>query len=184
MSRIITFFTFTGVFFLTACNSLSFHRPSPAERQAEVNAIYRIILNRGETGDKYNRCIINHSITKSEAIGSIQLNPNSYPFLDPKLIDDYNSQIKVSNLFSPDLTSNLDAIWLENYDLSFFGEYKCMYIEGFSNVGFNQRMDEALVYKEDLAPPYALAGGGDIYFVKKGEDGNWEVVESIRVWIS
>ena len=59
-----------------------------------------------------------------------------------------------------------------------------MFIQGFSRVGFNKRMDEALVYYEHIAPPWGLAGGGELIYLVKGQDGTWKIEWDTGIWIS
>jgi hypothetical protein len=55
---------------------------------------------------------------------------------------------------------------------------------GFSRVGFNAQMDEALVYYEYRASQYALAGGGEILYLHKGQDGVWTIDAVLADWQS
>jgi hypothetical protein len=51
----------------------------------------------------------------------------------------------------------------------------------FSRVGFNDTVDQALVYVADVAGP--LAGSGFYHLMEK-KHGQWTIQQSIMVWIS
>lgn len=176
MKRILfSLLILAGVLFLTTCDSLSFLQstPSPAEREAEEYAVYRAILGVGE-----ERCIHSQTIPVGTEPGPHVLYPESFPEIDPKLIEDFNQASQESILINPDLLGEPVTL-LSGYD-----EWPCMFIQGFSRVGFNTRMDEALIYHESKAPPWALAGGGEMIYLVKGEDGTWKVEWSNDMWKS
>lgn len=51
----------------------------------------------------------------------------------------------------------------------------------FSHVGFNNSLDQAVIYVGDMAGP--LMGSGYYYLMEK-KDGEWVIKEQIMVWIS
>lgn len=50
-----------------------------------------------------------------------------------------------------------------------------------SRVGFNDTLDQALIYVANVAGP--LMGAGNYYLLEK-KDGEWRIIEQIMVWIS
>ena len=164
-----------SVFSITACNTLGILQstPSPAEREAEEYAVYRTILEGSKEG-----CIHSLTITSGTNPGPSQLDSESFSDLDAELIEDYNQVLPESVPLNPDLLGEPVTL-LSGYD-----EWPCMFIQGFSRVGFNQRMDEALVYHESKAPLWALAGGGELIYLVKGQDGTWKIEWHKRIWKS
>jgi len=51
----------------------------------------------------------------------------------------------------------------------------------FSRVGFNNSLDQAVIYVGKMAAP--LMGTGDYYLMEK-KNGNWVIKEQVMVWIS
>ena len=164
-----------SVFSITACNTLGILQstPSPAEREAEEYAVYRTILE----GSK-ERCIHSQTIASGNGPKPSLLDSESFPDLDVELIEDYNQALQESVPFNPDLLGEPVTL-LNGYD-----EWPCMFIQGFSRVGFNKRMDEALVYHESKAPPWALAGEGELIYLFKGQDGAWRIELRQDTWRS
>ena len=181
-----------SVFSITACNTLGILQstpspaereaeeyavyqstPSPAEREAEEYAVYRTLLEESE-----ERCIHSLTITSGNGPKPSLLDSESFPDLDVELIEDYNQALQESVPFNPDLLGEPVTL-LNGYD-----EWPCMFIQGFSRVGFNKRMDEALAYHESKAPLWALAGGGELIYLVKGQDGSWKIEWDQRIWIS
>jgi len=175
-SLLLSLFVTACIVIVTAWSELNFLQPStpsPAEREAEEYAVYRAILGR-ET----ERCIHSQTIAADSQPGPTELDPESFPGLDSELIKDYNQACLES------IPLNQDLLGEQVTMLSSYVDWPCMFIQGFSRVGFNKRMDEALIYYERKAPPQALAGGGELIYLVKGEDGTWKIAWSQDTWIS
>lgn len=164
---------------IPGCTIFTPATPSPVEREAEEYAVYRTIL--GEltiAGDDGGLCIENHTLSGVEA------SPDFLPGLDPKLIEDYNTQNKESVPVKPEMDLGVPLVPSGDY----YAHSDCEYAEvcvcdfqAVSRVGFNARLNKALIYWERNAP---LAGRGIFFYLVKGKDGNWKIEEDILQWIS
>jgi hypothetical protein len=177
MNKILFLFLVTvDAFGLTACARQRFQQPahpSSSKRTDEEHAIYRTILL-----EMRERIIYNQTIASTAMPGPCPLDSESYPKLDLDLIEDYNQVLQESVPLIPDLLGESVTL-LGNYE-----EWPGMFIQGFSRVGFNKQMDEALVYHESKAPLGALAGGGVLVYLVKGNNEIWKVEWDQTVWIS
>jgi len=182
MNRIMLSLLILGsVFSIASCDSLGFLQPIPslAEREAEEYAVYRTIIGEfAIEGDDGGLCIETHTLSGVEA------SPDILPKLDLKLIKDYNTQNRESVPLKPELDLGIPLIPLGD----FYAHSKCEFAEvcicdfqAVSRVGFNARLNKALIYWERNAP---LAGRGIFFYLVKGNDGNWKIEEEFLQWIS
>jgi hypothetical protein len=162
-----------GMLLLTACDALGAVQPTlnPAEREAEEYAVYRAILDLN--------CVV------SQTQAGDYIDPDEFPELDDKLIEDYNMHQRETVLLRPELdlgpqvTLISPSQWDEFFDSGdpdegwrrFYEGTDCSGINEVSRVGFNEGMDMALVYFSGYVD--SLAGQFGVMLLTKGEDGEW-----------
>jgi hypothetical protein len=82
-------------------------------------------------------------------------------------------------LLSSDEMSNI-FLQPDGWDV-FHQKYSRAGYQVFSRVGFNNTLDQAVIYVGQMAGP--LMGSGNYYLLEK-ENGEWILKEQIMVWIS
>lgn len=149
--------------------------PSPVDIEKEEAAVYSYFVR-----EKDRAVIIKDASTDilgndpRQMVDSIKSN---FKELSTETADSYVERNKEPGQLSPDMDLGVDYVLLSREEAFQGSEEYFM----FSRVGFNQALDQALVYVGDVAGP--LAGSGS-YFLMQKKDGQWTVKQSIMVWIS
>jgi len=93
---------------------------------------------------------------------------------------------------SPDMQLGINYILLSEDEFStimnqpngweaFYGKYSPSVYMQFSRVGFNETLDEAIVYVGSVPGP--MMGSGNYYLLEK-KDGQWVIKEQVLAWVS
>lgn len=118
---------------------------------------------------------------------------DGFPDVSKDTIDSYMERNAQPSQLPPDMKIGVDYILLSEAELaeiSSQGNWHEVLSEKypgsdgytiFSRVGFNQSLDQAVVYVGHVAGP--LMGAGYYYLLEK-ENGEWIIKEQIMVWIS
>jgi hypothetical protein len=172
----LTFIFLASALALSACTEMP-----EANRDDEEYAIYRAIL---EGYGKYGGKICLHSQTRVDlgVGGRVSIKSDDYPELDHKMINDFNQHNQETVPLKPDFDlgkPGVSVILLDDYE-----SWPCLFIHGFSRVGFNRQMKKALVYHEEMAPKGMLAGSGSLILLVKSESGYWTIEKEFSIWIS
>lgn len=171
--------------FISACGMKN------AERLVAVEeaAIYSALINEQlEVPFSYliGDPILIVNSTVYETVNDDYLYDNA-PTLDRDTVEDFKEVNKQSQILDLSLSLNKPYEYItlpsdENGWLEFEQKYpNAISITSFSRIGFNKKLDQALVFMS-----YSCGnecGAGDIYFlVRKGD--TWEVENVIEVWVS
>ncbi len=167
----------------------------------EANEIYRLLIHQQFTLNGDAKLIVIRSETRSFApFKDDSLEPESdtafhklvkgsMPETESQTVDDYllrNETPEQLKLWNP----GINYVLVTNSDLprtgNFWGEFEKKFpnsagILTFSNIGFNQHYDQALVYVAHSCGD--LCGEGDFVLLRK-VNGRWEVFKAQNLWVS
>lgn len=107
-------------------------------------------------------------------------------------LNDYLERNRQSSQLSADMQIGVDYVLLSQDELStimsqpdgwdaFYAKYSHGGYTQFSRVGFNNSLDQAVVYVGSMAGP--LMGAGFYYLMEK-KNGEWVIKEQVMAWIS
>lgn len=180
---------------ILACNFIlpaSAPKPGAADIEKEEQAVYSFFVG-GQTGTAL--------ILQDTSVGMSSTDPNeSFDFirsglkgLSEETADSYLERNAKPSQLSPDMHLGTDYVLLSTDELASitsqlnWGEVlnkKYPDSHGytmFSRVGFNNVLDQAVIYVGSMAGP--LMGSGFYYLMVK-ENGEWIMKEQVMVWIS
>lgn len=149
--------------------------PNPVDLEKEEAAVYSYFVR-----EKDKAVIVRHASTDilgsdpQQMVNSIKSN---FKEASSETLESYVERNQEPSQLSPDMDLGVDYVLLSTEE-AFQGSDQYFM---FSRVGFNQALDQALVYVADVAGP--LAGSGS-YFLMEKKEGQWSVKQSIMVWIS
>lgn len=159
--RIISSFIF--ILFLISCSE-----PVKRSREIEEVAIYSLLL--------VETCKQDYKDTSVLIIGETHLTNISTdiipfwrePFLDKEIFTDFQSANQENHILNPDLVDNTNFCKMVSYkelesvweDINWHNSH--MFIR-FSVIGFNNNLDQAIVYKEYNCG--VECAGGDFYYI-------------------
>ena len=166
--------------------------PSQADMEREEQAVYAVFVH----GSKGPALILENTSTSTMDEDPQQMIDNikdGLPGISNDTIDSYVERNAQSTQLSPDMQLGVDYVLLSQQELAEISSQpnwhevlteKYPGSQGytiFSRVGFNQALDQAVVYVGNVAGP--LMGAGYQYLLEK-QDGQWVIKEQVMVWIS
>ena len=175
-------------FILLSCDSLidilgSDGRDNNITKATEY-AVYSAVLNsfKGEHSPYF---VLSDTTGNYDISSNVHYLKENIPGLSNETIHSYGTRNKqkVKIVEIPNIEIKLDYLTKNSRDP--WNRWKEVYPEAdalihLSRVGFNGRMDQALVYFTDFYAP--LAGTGNIFYLEKEE--TWVVKKKIIAWIS
>ena len=179
--------SFTACSFLTPAAT-----PSAADIEKEEQAIYSFFVGGGE------RTVLilqdtSADISANDPQKSLDYIRSGLPSLSDEALDNFVQRNQQSGPLSPGMELDVDYILLSTEELSEttrqsnWGEVITQKYPGsygytmFSRVGFNNTLDQAVIYVGSMAAP--LMGSGFYYLMEK-ENGDWVIKEQVMAWIS
>ena len=122
----------------------------------------------------------------SETTQGEYIDQDDFPWIDAKLIEDYNMhRVEIVPLntdldLGRPITLISDSKWNDIFDgvdldegwRRFYERADCNWINEVSRVGFNAQMDKALVFFSGYVA--SLAGHFGVMLLSKGKDGDWQ----------
>jgi len=185
----VTLFTlsFTACSFLTPAAT-----PSAADIEKEEQAIYSFFVGGGE------RTVLilqdtSADISANDPQKSLDYIRSGLPNLSDEALDNFVQRNQQSGPLAPGMELDVDYILLSTEELSEitrqsnWGEVITQKYPGsygytmFSRVGFNNTLDQAVIYVGSMAAP--LMGSGFYYLMEK-ENEDWVIKEQVMAWIS
>jgi len=114
------------------------------------------------------------------------------PDASKETLDQYFERNRVTSQLSPDMQLGVNYILLSADELStimkqpdgwnaFYEKYSPSGYMQLSRVGFNQTLDQAIVYVG--GEPGPMMGSGNYYLMEK-QNGQWVIKEQVLAWIS
>ena len=166
--------------------------PSAADIEKEEQAVYSFFVGGGE------RTVLilqdtSADISANDPQKSLDYIRSGLPSLSDEALDNFVQRNQQSGPLAPDMELDVDYILLSTEELSEitrqsnWGEVITQKYPGsygytmFSRVGFNNTLDQAVIYVGSMAAP--LMGSGFYYLMEK-ENGDWVIKEQVMAWIS
>ena len=186
-------FIFVPVLFALACSTLT-PKPTPlaADVEKEEQAVYSFFVY-----DKGGPALILQdtftSINETDPKQSIDFIKSGLKGISKSTIDSYLVRNAKPSQLSPDMNLGMDYVLLTADELAKissqpnWGELLTEKYPGsngytiFSRVGFNNSLDQAVIYVGKVAGP--MMGSGFYYLMEK-KNGEWLLKEQANVWIS
>lgn len=179
--------SFTACSFLTPAAT-----PSAADIEKEEQAVYSFFVGGGE------RTVLilqdtSADISANDPQKSLDYIRSGLPNLSDEALDNFVQRNQQSGPLAPGMELDVDYILLSTEELSEitrqsnWGEVITQKYPGsygytmFSRVGFNNTLDQAVIYVGSMAAP--LMGSGFYYLMEK-ENGDWVIKEQVMAWIS
>jgi hypothetical protein len=175
-----------------ACSTFSpAPTPNPADIEKEEQAVYAVFANEG----KGSALILQNTSTSTLEDPQLLIDniKESLPGISNGTIDSYLERNAQPSQLSPDMQLGLEYSLLTQTELAEISSQQNWHeilrerypgVEGyyiFSRVGFNNSLNQAVVYVGRVAGP--LMGSGSYYLLEK-EDGQWIIKEETMIWIS
>ncbi len=176
----------------SACSAFSpVPKPSAADIEKEEQAVYSFFVGNG------TRTVVllqdtATDINSDDPQQTIDYVKSGLKSISNETLDSYLDRNAQPSQLSPDMQLGVDYVLLSSEELSaIFREpdgwdaFHEKYSDGgytvFSRVGFNNTLDQAVLYVGSVAAP--LMGSGSYYLMEK-KDGQWIMMEQVMVWIS
>ena len=133
------------------------------------------------------------NISANDPQKSLDYIRSGLPGLSDEALDNFVQRNQQSGPLAPNMELDVDYILLSTEELSEitrqsnWGEVITQKYPGsygytmFSRVGFNNTLDQAVIYVGSMAAP--LMGSGFYYLMEK-ENGDWVIKEQVMAWIS
>jgi hypothetical protein len=166
--------------------------PSAADIETEEQAVYSTFFGSGLGGTVVILQETSTNISSDNPQQSIDYIKSGLPSVSKETFDNYLERNSEISQLSPDMQIGVDYVLLSTDELSaimkqpngwdaFYAKYSHGGYTQFSRVGFNDSLDQAVVYVGSMAGP--LMGSGFYYLMEK-KDGQWVIKEQIMAWIS
>jgi hypothetical protein len=175
-----------------ACNALvSTSKPSAADIEKEEQAVYAFFVS-----DAMGPAVIlqdtDTNINSDDPQQTMDYVRSGLTGISNETLDSYMDRNAQSSQLSPDMDLGVGYVLLSSDEMSniflqpdgwdvFHQKYSRAGYQVFSRVGFNNTLDQAVIYVGQMAGP--LMGSGNYYLLEK-ENGEWILKEQIMVWIS
>lgn len=176
-----------------ACSNLSpAPTPNPADIEKEEQAVYAVFVNEN-SGPAL--ILQNTSTSTVEEDPQLLLDniKGGLPNISNQMIDNYLERNAQPSQLSPDMQLGVEYSLLTQTELAEISSQQNWHeilqerypgVQGyyiFSRVGFNNSLNQAVVYVGRVAGP--LMGSGSYYLLEK-QNGVWVIKEETMVWIS
>ncbi len=168
--------------------------PSAADVEKEEQVIYSFFLDNSSSGGA--ALILEETSSNISEMTPQEMREqikDSFKSVSKDTVDSYLARNEQSSPLSPTMDLDVEYILITRDQLSEitsqpnWGEILTERYPGsygytiFSRVGFNNTLDQAVVYVGGMAGP--MMGSGFYYLMEK-KDGEWRIMEQVMVWIS
>ena len=166
--------------------------PSAADIEKEEQTIYSLFLH-----DAGGAALIlqdtSSEISTEKPQQSIDYIQSGLKSISSETLNNYLSRNAQPSQLSPDMNLGMDYVLLSADELAeifsqpnwnqFLAEkYPGSYgLYTFSRVGFNNSLDQAVIYVGNVAAPMMGAG---FYYLMEKKNGKWLIKEQVNVWMS
>ena len=165
--------------------------PTAADIEKEEQAVYSSFFG-GNPGTIVILQDTSTNISSDDPQQSIDYIKSGLTGVSKETLDNYLERNSETSQLSPDMQIGVDYVLLSTDELStimnqpngwdaFYAKYSHGGYAQFSRVGFNDSLDQAVVYFGSMAGP--LMGSGFYYLMEK-QDGQWVIKEQLMAWIS
>ena len=176
----------------SACSAFSpDSKSSAADIEKEEQAVYSFFVSGGTRPAVILQDTAT-DINSDDPQQTIDYVKSGLKGISKETLDNYLERNAQPSQLSPDMQLGVEYVLLSSEELStifkqpdgwgaFHKKYSDAGYTVFSRVGFNNTLDQAVLYVGSVAGP--LMGAGYYYLLEK-ENGVWIVKEQIMVWIS
>ena len=193
----IPFFKKALMFFLLlnmlACKALTpGTKADAADMDREEQAVYSVLIHSGD-GPAVLLRETSADISNDDPAQSLDYIKSGLPNASKETLNSFVDRNKEPSQLSPDMQLDVEYVLLsddeqqsiftqaEGWDI-FYEKYPGSGgYTSLSRVGFNDELDQAVVYAGNMAGP--LMGAGFYYLLEK-KDGEWSIIEQVMAWIS
>jgi len=166
--------------------------PTAADIEKEEQAVYAFFVS-GNTGTAIILQDTSTNISSDDPQESIDYIKSGLQSISNETINNYLERNAQPGQLSPDMDLGVDYVLLSTDELSaIMGQADGWAVLNekypnsngytvFSRVGFNNSLDQAVIYVGNMAGP--LMGSGFYYLMEK-KNGEWVIKEQVMVWIS
>ncbi len=177
---------------LLACSLFTPAAPTPsaADIEKEEQAVYSFFVNGNPALILQNTST---DIAQDDPKQMVDYIKTGLKNVTDETVDNFLERNAQPSQLSPDMDLGVDYVLLTEEELAQissqpnWGEVLSQKYPGangytiFSRVGFNNTLDQALIYVGNVGGP--LMGSGS-YFLMEKQNGEWVIKEEIMVWIS
>ena len=184
---------FTPVLLALACSTFTPKAaPTAADIEKEEQAVYSFFVG-ASTGPALILEDTSANISNEDSRKTRKGILSAFKDISPETVDSYLARNEQPGQLSPDMDLGVEYVLLSADELSEitsqpnWGELLTRKYPGsygytfFSRVGFNQALDQAVIYVGSMGGH--LMGSGFYYLMEK-ENGEWILKEQYMVWIS
>lgn len=176
-----------------ACKALNpTPKPDAADIEREEQAVYSVLVHSGD-GPAVLLRETSADISSDDPTESLDYIKSGLPSASKETLNSFVDRNKEHTQLSPDMQLDVEYVLLsadEQQSIFTQGDgWKTFYEKypgsggytSLSRVGFNDTLDQALVYIGNMAGP--LMGAGFYYLLEK-KNGEWQILEQVMAWIS
>lgn len=176
----------------SACSAFSpAPKPSAADIEKEEQAVYAFFVGNGTSTVVLLQDTAT-DINSDDPQQTIDYVKSGLKSISNETLDNYLERNARPSQLSPDMQLGVDYVLLSSEEFStifkrpdgwdvFHEKYSDGGYTVFSRVGFNNTLDQAVIYVGGMAGP--LMGSGSYYLMEK-KYGQWIMMEQVMVWIS
>lgn len=165
--------------------------PTSADIEKEEQSVYAFFIG-SDTGTAVILRDTSTNISSDDPQQTIDYIKSGLTSVSKETLDNYLERNRQPGQLSPDMNLGVDYVLLSYDELSaimsqpngwdaFYAKYSYSGYTQFSRVGFNNSLDQAVVYVGSMAGP--MMGSGFYYLMEK-KNGEWLIKEQVMAWIS
>jgi hypothetical protein len=176
-----------------ACKALTpVPKADAADIDREEQAVYSVVVHSGD-GPAVLLRETSADISSDDPAQSLDYIKSGLPSASKETLNSFIDRNQEHTQLSPDMQLDVEYVLLsddeqqsiftqaEGWD-TFYEKYPGSGgYTSLSRVGFNDELDQAVVYAGNMAGP--LMGAGFYYLLEK-KDGEWSIIEQVMAWIS
>ena len=176
-----------------ACKALTpVPKADAADIDREEQAVYSVVVHSGD-GSAVLLRETSSDISNDDPAQSLDYIKSGLPSASKETLNSFIDRNQEHTQLSPDMQLDVEYVLLsddeqksiftqaEGWD-TFYEKYPGSGgYTSLSRVGFNDELDQAVVYAGNMAGP--LMGAGFYYLLEK-KDGEWRIIEQVMAWIS
>lgn len=178
---------------MLACKALTpGTKANAADIEREEQAVYSVVVHSGD-GPAVLLRETSADISNDDPAQSLDYIKSGLPSASKETLNSFVDRNKESTQLAPDMQLDMEYVLLSHDERqniftqadgwdTFYEKYPGSGgYTSLSRVGFNDTLDQAVVYAGNMAGP--LMGAGFYYLLEK-QGGEWRIIEQVMAWIS
>ena len=178
--------TFTACTFLAPAST-----PNTTNLEKEEQVVFSFFVS-GSTGTVVILQDTSTNISSDDPQQSVDFIRSGFKSVSIETLNNFLERNSQPSQLSPDMQPGVNYVLLSTDELStimqqtdgwsvFHEKYPNSGYTQFSRVGFNNSLDQAVIYVGNVAGPMMGAG---FYYLMDKKDGQWVIKEQVMTWIS